>query len=84
VLWALVVVLVFSRHQFVFVTHEQKIPLLIAGLEDAWAFFGGVSRRLICYYVPGHIIDDLLPTELCGRGGLSLGSASGFWPAPAT
>jgi hypothetical protein len=47
VLWALVVVLVFSRHQFVFVTHEQKIPLLIGGLEDAWAFFGGVARRLI-------------------------------------
>jgi hypothetical protein len=47
VLWALVVVLVFSRHQFVFVTHEQKIPRLIAGLEDAWAFFGGVSHRLI-------------------------------------
>jgi hypothetical protein len=46
-LWALVVVLVFSRHQFVFVTHEQKIPLLIGGLEDAWAFFGGVARRLI-------------------------------------
>lgn len=47
VLWALVVVLVFSRHQFVFVTHEQKIPLLIRGLEEAWTFFGGVVHRLI-------------------------------------
>lgn len=47
VLWALVVVLVFSRHQFVFVTHEQTIPHLIGGLEDAWTFFGGVSHRLI-------------------------------------
>jgi hypothetical protein len=47
VLWALVVVLVFSRHQFVFVTHEQTIPRLIGGLEDAWTFFGGVSHRLI-------------------------------------
>lgn len=46
-LWALVVVLVFSRHQFVFVTHEQTIPRLIRGLEDAWTFFGGVSHRLI-------------------------------------
>ncbi len=47
VLWALVVVLVFSRHQFVFVTHEQTIPRLIGGLEDAWTFFGGVSHRLV-------------------------------------
>ncbi len=47
VLWALLIVLVFSRHQFVFVTHEQKLPRLIDGLEDAWTFFGGVSHRLI-------------------------------------
>jgi hypothetical protein len=46
-LWALVVVLVFSRHQFVFATHSQKIQDLISGLEDAWAFFGGVPHRLI-------------------------------------
>lgn len=46
-LWALSVVLVFSRHQYVHVTHSQKIPDLIAGLEDAWEFFGGVVRRLI-------------------------------------
>ena len=47
VLWALVVVLVFSRHQFVFVTHEQTVPRLIEGLEDAWTFFRGVVHRLV-------------------------------------
>ena len=31
-----------SRHQYVYVTPSQKIPDLIAGLEEAWAFFGGV------------------------------------------
>lgn len=46
-LWALVVVLVFSRHQLVFATHSQKIQDLISGLEDAWAFFGGVPHRVI-------------------------------------
>jgi transposase len=45
-LWALVVVLVFSRHQYVFVTHSQKIADLIGGLEDAWSFFGGVPHRV--------------------------------------
>jgi hypothetical protein len=46
-LWALVVVLVSSRHQYVHVTHSQKIPDLIGGLEDAWDFFGGTPRRVI-------------------------------------
>jgi hypothetical protein len=46
-LWALVVVLVFSRHEFVFVTHSQKIPDLIGGLEDAWTFFAGVPHRVV-------------------------------------
>jgi transposase len=46
-LHAMPVVLPYSRHEYVFVTHAQKIPDLIGGLEDAWVFFGGVPRRLI-------------------------------------
>jgi hypothetical protein len=46
-LWALVVVLVYSRHQYVHVSHSQKLLDLIGGLEDAWAFFGGTARRVI-------------------------------------
>jgi hypothetical protein len=45
--WAMPVILPHSRHQYVFVTHSQKLPDLISGLEDAWAFFGGVTRRVI-------------------------------------
>lgn len=41
-LWGLSVVLPASRHQFLHVTFSQKIADLIEGLEDAWAFFGGV------------------------------------------
>ena len=44
---ALIVTLVHSRHQYVHVTHSQKLEDLIGGLEDAWAFFGGVTRRLV-------------------------------------
>jgi transposase len=47
VLHALVVTLVFSRHQYVYVSHSQKLTDLIDGLEEAWAFFGGCSRRLV-------------------------------------
>lgn len=52
-LWALIVVLAFSRHQYVHVTHSQKLPDLLEGLEDAWEFFGGVPSLLI--------IDNLTP-----------------------
>ncbi|MDD9966798.1 MAG: IS21 family transposase [Myxococcales bacterium] len=47
VLHALVVTLVHSRHQYVHVTHSQKLPDLIEGLEDAWDFFAGVPRRVV-------------------------------------
>jgi len=47
VLWALLVVLVHSRHQYIHVTHSQKLGEVIGGLEDAWAFFGGVTRRVV-------------------------------------
>lgn len=46
-LHALVVTLVFSRHQYVHVTHSQKLKDLIDGLEDAWELFGGVPSRVV-------------------------------------
>jgi len=47
VLHALIVTLVHSRHQFVHVTHAQRLPDLIEGLEDAFASFGGVPARVV-------------------------------------
>lgn len=47
VVHALIVTLVYSRHQYVHVTHGQKIEDVIQGLDDAWRYFGGVPRRLI-------------------------------------
>lgn len=47
VLWALVVVLGFSRHQYIHVGFSQKVQDFIAALEDAWFFFGGVPKRVI-------------------------------------
>ena len=47
VLHALVVTLVHSRHQYVHLTHSQKLADLIEGLEDAWEFFGGVAARAV-------------------------------------
>jgi len=47
VLHALVVTLVFSRYQYVYTTHSQDLKSLINGIEEAWEFFGGITRRLI-------------------------------------
>lgn len=46
-LHALVVTLVFSRHQYVHVTYSQKLKDVIDGLEDAWEYFGGVPKRVV-------------------------------------
>lgn len=47
VAWALLVVLVHSRHQYVHVTFSQKLQDVISGLEEAWVWFGGVPQRLV-------------------------------------
>jgi len=44
---ALIVTLIYSRHQYVYLTHHQTVPEVIGGLERAWEYFGGVTHRLI-------------------------------------
>ena len=46
-LHALVVTLVYSRYQYVWITFRQDHSALINGIEEAWIFFGGVTRRLV-------------------------------------
>lgn len=46
-LWALIVTLCFSRHQFVYPTFHQTLEVFIDGIEAAWEFFGGVVERLV-------------------------------------
>jgi transposase len=46
ILHALIVTLVMSRHQYVYATHRQNAEALITGIEAAWDFFGGVTRRV--------------------------------------
>ena len=45
--WAPIVVLNYSRHCFVWPTFGQKLEDVIAGLESAWSFFGGIPRYLV-------------------------------------
>lgn len=49
----LLVTLLYSRYAFLHVALRQDLSALLAGLEAAWAFFGGVVKRLV--------IDNLKP-----------------------
>jgi len=47
VTYALIFTAVYSRHNFVFLTHHQTIEATIAGFEAAWEFYGGVFKVVI-------------------------------------
>ena len=44
VVWALINVLFYSRHMFVWPTFSQKLVDVIDGLEAGWGFFDGVPE----------------------------------------
>ena len=53
--WALVVVLPYSRHMFVWPTHTQTLHDAVEGLERAWEFFGGMPRHLVIDNFPAAV-----------------------------
>ena len=83
VVWALIIVLSYSRHCFVWPTHSQKLEDVIAGLEAAWAFFGGVPRYLVIDNFPAAVAGpDPLHPRLT-RGFLEYSQHRGFVADPA-
>ena len=74
--WALIIVLSYSRHCFVWPTYSQKLEDVIAGLEAAWAFFGGVPRYLAIDNFPAAVAGpDPLHPRLTGGFSNILSSA---------
>lgn len=76
--WALLVVLPYSRHCFVWPLLGQTLVESIVGLEAAWRFFGGVPKRLILDNFSAAIAgpDALEPRPT--RGFLEYSQARGF------
>jgi transposase len=64
--YALLLVLGYSRLLWLKFYPRQDMRTLIAGLEEAFGFFGGVPREILFDYVARHIIEVLWPVELCG------------------
>ena len=83
VVWALIIVLSYSRHSFVWPTFSQKLVDVIEGLEAAWAFFEGVPKYLVIDNFPAAVagVDPLHPRLT--RGFLEYSQHRGFISDPA-
>ena len=81
--WAMVIVMCHSRHCFVWPMMQHKLPDVIAGLEAAWAFFGGMPKYLVIDNFPAAVVgtDPLHP--ILTRGFLEYAQHRGFIPDPA-
>ena len=83
VVWAMLIVLCHSRHCFLWPLHQQTLPEVIAGLEAAWAFFGGMPRYLVIDNFPAAVMGpDPLHPRLT-RGFLEYAQHRGFFVDPA-
>jgi transposase len=81
--WALSIVLPYSRHSFVWPLCHQTLAAVIEGLEAAWAFFGGIPRRLILDNFPAAVAGADRLTPIPTRGFLEYSQARGFIVDPA-
>ncbi|MFA4836791.1 MAG: IS21 family transposase [Dehalococcoidia bacterium] len=81
--WAMVIVLKYSRHSFVWPMFRQRLDDVVEGLEAAWAFFGGIPKYLVIDNFPAAVAgpDSLLPRLT--RGFLEYAQHRGFFPDPA-
>ena len=81
--WALLVVLVHSRHSFLWPTYGQELADVIAGLEAAWKFFGSIPKYLVIDNFPAAVVGaDALHPRLT-RGFLEYSQHRRFIVDPA-
>ena len=82
-LHALVVTLVYSRYQYVWITFRQDLAALINGIEEAWSFFGGVTRRLVIDNLRAAVVKSDRYVPLFQRTFLEYSQHRGFILDPA-
>jgi len=61
-----VMVLAYSRQMFLEFTVSQTMEHFLSCHEHAFLAFGGVPSKIMVDYVPGHIIDHMCHSALCG------------------
>ena len=81
--WGMVIVLGYSRHEFLWPLFSQQLADVIEGLEATWAFFGGIPRYLVLDNFPAAVVGtDPLNPRLT-RGFLEYAQHRGFIADPA-
>ena len=83
IVWALNIVLVYSRHQFVWPLLHQTLEEVVAGLEAAWRFFAGIPRRVVFDNFPAAVAGADPFNPVLTRGFLEYSQARGFLVDPA-
>ncbi len=83
--YALVVTLVYSRHQYGACSLTQELAVLIGGMEEAWQAFGGVTRRVVIDNLKDAVIKADRYIPVFNRTFLEYSDYRGFIidPAPA-
>jgi transposase len=81
--YGLVVTLCASRHQYVHVTFTQDLPSLIAGIEDAWAFFGGLTKKVVIDNLKAAVVKSDRYAPIFNRTFLEYSEFRGFIIDPA-
>ncbi|MDP2935032.1 MAG: IS21 family transposase [Dehalococcoidia bacterium] len=78
--WALLIVLLYSRHCFLWPLFRQQLVDIIEGLEQTWAFFQGMPRYLVLDNFPAAVAgpDPLHPRLTLGF--LEYAQKLGFFP----
>ena len=81
--WGMLIVLSYSRHEFLWPLFRQQLVDVIEGLEACWAFFGGIPRYLVLDNFPAAVVGpDPLNPRLT-RGFLEYVQHRGFIADPA-
>ena len=83
VVWAMVIVLCHSRHCFVWPMPSQQLEDVIAGLETAWAFFGGMPKYLVIDNFSAAVVGTDSRHPILTRGFLEYAQHRGFIADPA-
>ncbi|MDD4256194.1 MAG: IS21 family transposase [Methanofollis sp.] len=81
--YGLVVTLCSSRHQYVHVTFTQDLPSLITGIEDAWAFFGGITKKVVIDNLKAAVVRSDRYSPVFNRTFLEYSQFRGFIIDPA-
>ncbi len=80
---ALVFTAVFSRYCFVYLTFSQTVEEVIAGCEEAWAFFGGVFKVIVPDNLKPVVTRADAVNPVWNRSWLEYSQARGFHTDPA-